>query len=175
MVKSTGKRGSRKLGAVLIGILVSSGSATAGDWPTDPGLDPVKREAVDAVMEIVLAECPAIGLATYWQRLPRPGSDPHWAVNWIGATNYDPPGKGWDSAPVAVPAWRVGVGISHQVNRDGDFLAIIAGGPDDAGLLVRAEGGFLGAEECNLTEEREGGFRFRSVPALADPLERLSR
>jgi len=55
-----------------------------------------------------------------------------------------------------------------------NFPVIVAGGPKDAGLLVRSEGGYLGAEQCRLTEQREGGYRFRSVPALETALTQLS-
>lgn len=65
LAKRNAIQGFRTVVATLIGLVAGLGSAAGGGWPVDPGTNPIKRDAIDAVMEIVLEECPALAEATY--------------------------------------------------------------------------------------------------------------
>lgn len=154
---------------MLFGSLPAYATDNPRQWPIADDLSQAQRAAVIDIMYQVEAECSAL-LFIDWHTLPAPQSDARQVVELI-KPNW-PADDAW-SGP-QIEGWSVEVNVLFQLEQDGPFIAITAGGPESVGLAVRKDGGYLGSEICKLDEDRPGGYRFRAIPALADPLSRLT-
>ena len=165
----------KRLAAVLFLAICAASGAQAGDdnprgWHLAAGMTSAERAATLKVMAILEAECPALA-ETNWHAVPPYDRDPHKRIVPTAPT-YPKPDVAW-GGPI-FQAWKVEVPlIVHSPS--GGTIAITAGGPADPGLTVLSGDNYLGADICNLTEDRSGGYRFRSVPALSAALSDLSK
>lgn len=158
-------------------LCLTAGLASAEDrpWRLASDLTAAERAAVEDLMTELERECPSLANID-WANMPAPAADPAWLSTDLRPV-YPDPESVWDRPAYA--GWTVELPIVVDVVPGGPTVSVTLGGPENAGIVVlKEETGYAGAVNCEVVEanphDDQARTLYRPVPALKDPLERLT-